>query len=173
MLRELTPPTHRGTRPAGRRYSSLSGHRATRTGRIIEYQWAFGDGSWAFGPAPQHTYEDPGTYNATLTVTDEHGATGTTSATIEVANQPPDAAFAYPLTTPELGQSVQFDASESSDPDGEIVRYEWVFGDGTTTRPIPTVSHAYDEPGTYTVALRVTDDSGDTAVIRKSITVDD
>lgn len=143
-------------------------------GRIVEYEWDFDDGSQAFGRTPRHAYEQPGTYDVTLTVTDEHGAVDTANTTIEIANRPPDAAFAYPLAVLEPGQSVQFDASESGDPDGEIVRYEWAFGDGTTaTRSMPTVSHAYDEPGTYTVALRITDDSGDTAIVRKSITIDD
>jgi PKD repeat protein len=142
-------------------------------GRIVEYQWAFGDGSRKFGPRPQHVYNRSGTYNATLTVTDEHGATGTTTATVEIANRPPQAAFEYPLTVPRPGEAIMFDASNSVDPDGEIVRYEWDFGDGSedVTTGLPTTSHAYEEPGTYVVSLRVTDDDGATDVIRKTVTV--
>lgn len=53
------------------------------------------------------------------------------------------------------------------------MRYEWDFGDGSedATTTIPTVSHAYNESGTYIVSLRVTDDDGDTDVIQKSVTV--
>jgi len=144
-------------------------------GRIVEYEWAFGDGSRGFGPRPQHVYNASGSYNTTLTVTDEHGATDTTTAVVEVANRPPEAAFDYPLTAPEPGQALTFDASASSDPDGEIVQYEWDFGDGSedATTEISTVSHSYDEPGTYIVSLRVTDDDGDTDVIQKSVTVDE
>ena len=142
-------------------------------GEIVEYQWAFGDGSRAFGPRPDHVYNRSGTYNATLTVTDEHGGRDTTTATVEIANRPPRAAFKYPLTAPEPGEAIIFDASGSSDPDGEIVRYEWDFGDGSedVTTTIPTVSHAYNESGTYIISLRVTDDDGDTDVIQKSVTV--
>jgi len=142
-------------------------------GRIVEYEWAFGDGSRTFGPRPQHVYEQSGTYNATLTVTDEHGATATTTATVEIANRPPEAAFQYPLTVPQPGETIMFDASNAVDPDGEIVRYEWDFNGGTegVTTELPTVSHAFDEPGTYVVSLRVTDDDGATDVIRKTVTV--
>jgi PKD repeat protein len=142
-------------------------------GRIVKYEWAFGDGSRTFGPRPQHVYEQSGTYNATLTVTDEHGATATTTATVEIANRPPEAAFQYPLTVPQPGEAIMFDASNAVDPDGEIVRYEWDFDSGTeeVTTELPTVSHAFDEPGTYVVSLRVTDDDGATDVIRKTVTV--
>jgi PKD repeat protein len=142
-------------------------------GRVVEYEWAFGDGSRKFGPRPQHVYNRSGTYNATLTVTDEHGATATTTATVEIVNRPPEAAFQYPLTVPQPGESIMLDASNSVDPDGEIVRYEWDFGDGSedVRTQLPTVSYAFDEPGTYVVSLRVTDDDGDTDLIQKTITV--
>jgi YVTN family beta-propeller protein len=49
-----------------------------------------------------------------------------------------------------------FDASHSTDPDREIVRYEWDFGDGTRTATAsPTVSHVYASPGDHRVTLRV------------------
>ncbi len=53
----------------------------------------------------------------------------------------------------------EFDGSGSYDPDGTIVMYEWSFGDGNTGIG-ETVSHHYDEVGTYTATLTVTDDFG-------------
>lgn len=66
---------------------------------------------------------------------------------------------------------VTFDASESSDPDGHIVLYEWDFGDGSGKNYGMIVTHAFANEGTYTVRLRVTDDDGASASIEKEVKV--
>jgi PKD repeat protein len=65
---------------------------------------------------------------------------------------------------------VKLDATGSSDPDGRVVKYAWTFGDGTTTasaRP----SHTYRRPGSFTLRLTVTDDSGATGTASRTIRV--
>ena len=52
-----------------------------------------------------------------------------------------------------------FDGSGSTDRDGNLVTYDWEFGDGQRDSGIE-IDHAYAEPGNYRVKLRVTDDSG-------------
>lgn len=74
-------------------------------------------------------------------------------------NRPPNADI---TVNRQSSTGFEFDASGSADPDGNIVKYQWEFGDGTTTtgKMVPKV---YDSPGTtYTVTLTVTDESGDT-----------
>ena len=53
-------------------------------GSIATYGWSFGDGTTASGATATHTYATAGTYVATLTVTDNVGATGSADKTIAV-----------------------------------------------------------------------------------------
>ena len=65
---------------------------------------------------------------------------------------------------------VLFNGSSSYDPDGEIVSYDWDFGDGTTGTGEITYNK-YCEVGTYFVTLTVTDDDGLTGNITKCVDV--
>jgi hypothetical protein len=58
-----------------------------------------------------------------------------------VENEPPVAAFGFSVD----GDTVSVDASESDDSDGEIVSYQWTWGDGTTGTGM-TATHTYVEP---------------------------
>jgi len=84
---------------------------------------------------------------------------GKGTALVEIAkrNRPPTANFTYWPEVPFPGKEVQF--QDTSTDDGTITAWSWDFGDGaTSTDQHPT--HAYAEPGTYTVTLTVTDDGG-------------
>jgi YVTN family beta-propeller protein len=85
---------------------------------------------------------------------------GDTPADIAVAPaQPPIASFSNPRFRPKVRNF--FEGSISTDPDGQFDRYDWSFGDGLdalNTGPAP--SHVYSAPGTYSVALTVTDNEG-------------
>jgi hypothetical protein len=53
-------------------------------GTIVSYAWNYGDGTVASGASVSKTYAAAGTYTVTLTVTDNGGATGTTSRAVIV-----------------------------------------------------------------------------------------
>ena len=128
-------------------------------GTVASYAWDFGDDETGTGAEVEHTYATPGTYEVTLTVTDNDGATDTETKQV-VANPPnqkPEADFA--VTQDELELSV--DASDSADADGTIASYAWDFGDGTSGTG-ETAEHTYLGAGTYEVELTVTDDDGAT-----------
>lgn len=84
-------------------------------------------------------------------------------------NQPPQAIIG---ATPKDGITplvVNFVGSNSYDPDGEVISYNWEFGDNTGTDQInPT--HTYTQEGTYTVFLTVTDNKGATSKVSVLIT---
>lgn len=82
-------------------------------------------------------------------------------------NQAPNAA----MTTNCPSLSCTFNGTDSSDPDGNIASYAWVFGDGTTGTG-PTPHHIYAESGTYRVKLTVTDNRGATNAVVRDITVE-
>lgn len=71
---------------------------------------------------------------------------------------------------PDRGESVEFDATDSRAPRGEILAYIWDFGDGDTEVG-STVSHPFPEERVYTVSLRVIDSFGreDTARVKVGV----
>ena len=141
---------------------------ADSDGTIASYAWSFGDTGTATGATATHTYAAKGSFDVTLTVTDDDGATDSVMQTVTVApaNVAPAASFTIACTN----LACSLDGSGSSDGDGTVASYAWDFGDGhtaTTAKP----AHTYASAGTYTVALTVTDDKGATGTLSKVVTV--
>jgi PKD repeat protein len=138
-------------------------------GSIAGYAWNYGDGATGTGATSAHTYAAAGTFTASLTVTDNQGATSTithpVTVTAPAANNPPVAAF----TSTVASLTASFDGTTSTDPDGTVASYAWSFGDGQTGTG-STVSHSYATAGTFTVSLTVTDNQGATATVSHPVT---
>ena len=136
---------------------------------IVHYTFTFGDGTPVIQmntPTISHLYAVPGTYVATLRVTDVEGNVSTTTSIQIVVNQN-NAPTAVLRATPTSGLSplnVSFNAADSLDPDvgDRIVDYTFTFGDGSPVvqTPTPTISHVYGAPGSYNATLRVRDTNG-------------
>jgi PKD repeat protein/ABC-type branched-subunit amino acid transport system substrate-binding protein len=131
-------------------------------GTIIGYRWDFGDGSEPnYGENPRHTYSQIGNYYVTLQVTDTDGASATATSLCTIfdpSNRAPTTDANGPYTG-FAGYPVPFKSTGSDDPDGKITTYEWTFGDGSISDSI-NPRHTYQNNGTYTVTLRVTDNKG-------------
>jgi len=54
-------------------------------GTIVKYSWNFGDNTTGMGKIVNHTYSSAGTMTVTLAVTDDDGATSSTSSIIKVS----------------------------------------------------------------------------------------
>jgi PKD repeat protein len=85
-----------------------------------------------------------------------------------LGTEPPVASF---VVTP-TALSISVDATLSNDPDGTIVSYDWVFGDGATATGV-TASHTYATWGTWMVILTVTDNDAMTGSMSVPVTVSD
>lgn len=132
---------------------------ADPAGPITDYLWDFGDGSpVASGAQLSHTFRRAGEFLVTLVVVGPSG-TGRATILIRALNNPPKASFTVWPKDPFTDESVTFDASASSDPDGDSLSYRWDFGDGATAEG-KIVQHAYKKAGEYVVVLTVSDPAG-------------
>ncbi|MHB9285499.1 PHB depolymerase family esterase [Halobacteriales archaeon Cl-PHB] len=132
-------------------------------GSITSYEWDFGDGATATGSTASHSYSSTGTYTVTVTVSDDGGLSDTASTKLQVCDGdcPPIAEISASSTDVTTEDTVDFDASGSSDVDGSISTYEWDFtSDGTVDATGSTASHTYASTGTHTATVTVTDNAG-------------
>ena len=133
----------------------------------INLTWDFGDGSSElldkYPNHATHKYSEVKDYGylVSLTANSELGWSDSVSHLITISEKTdyhPIAKFTFSTD----GTTVYFNASESYDIDGKIVKYIWDFGDGTNdSSSNHTINHTYSEKGrVYTVKLIVIDDDG-------------
>jgi len=84
-------------------------------------------------------------------------------------NQAPSVSFSVGEEEPRAGTSVSFTAN-ASDPDGSIESYSWEFGDGSSGSG-SSVNHTFDESGSFSVLLTVTDDDGASSDATRAVDV--
>jgi len=125
--------------------------------KILGYEWDFGDGKTSplTGAQVQHEYNEVGVFPVTLTVHTEK-ETAKTTKNIFCRETAVRACFTATKLTGSSPLKTTFTPECST---GTIVSWKWDFGDGTqSSEQIPT--HLFTTPGTYSVSLRVTDNSG-------------
>jgi len=149
---------------------------STSGGEITSWEWDFdNDGTIdSTSQNPYHTYTSSGEYTISLTVTaltvnESDTETKDSYVVVTPVDQPQVADSGGPYTG-EVGARIRFDGSGSYDPDGELVLYEWDLGDGTTKEG-DKCYHIYQESGTYTVTLTVTDAVGNIDTDQTTVTV--
>jgi PKD repeat protein len=136
---------------------------------IVSYEWSFGDGTSASGQTVTHQYDDFGTNTVILTVTDSFGNEDTFSQEVRISGEP-QADFTIEPESPTVSEAVRFNATISSDPDGDIESYEWAFGDGSTATG-DVVEHEFTSSAVYNVSVRVTDSVGNIDITTKTLNV--
>lgn len=145
------------------------------------YSWDMGDGGQAIGNSPIYRYTEPGTYTATVTVSDGL-AENTDQTQLQVAaapvppnqdpanNQAPTVNITAINSTGSLGDNFRF-TSEVADRDSDPLTYVWDMGDDIRYFT-PQASHFYRTPGNYSVSLTVSDGMTETTATT-NVTVED
>ena len=141
-------------------------------GAVTNYTWDFGDNVVASDRVVSHAFAEGGTHTISLVVTDTNGATATEESVVTL-NRPPISSFVASCSALQC----TFDGRASSDDDGTLVNYLWVFGDGSAAEfggggdSGRMVTHVYPAAGTHRVALTIRDDSSATASYSVNVTV--
>ncbi len=129
---------------------------STSIGSIATWQWDFHDnGNSSVKQNPDNTFVFPGTYNTTLTVTDEYGCEGTVTINDILTIHGPQAAPFYVQSTDKCGQVVTFDLGPNSD----IATVDWTLGNGEHVYDSSTFTYSYVEPGDYNPSVTIKDAS--------------
>lgn len=128
------------------------------------WEWDFGDGSPVSNVQnPVHVFPALGTYTVQLIVTNG-GCADTTSLVVNTVSESPD--FNATVTVDCKIGYTDFTATNINT--ANITSYLWDFGDASsTTVPNPFIGHFYNNSGTYTVSLTVTDINGCTNTVVK------
>src|SRR3989339_1273019 len=135
------------------------------SGSNLAYEWDFGDGTSITEGASKETkiFTKGGNYRVSLTVDDTSGTNNCSKNTIEKivhVNEPPVAnagdEIILKCISADGDMLINFDASNSSDINNDLLTYHWDFGDGETAEGMK-VSHQYKELKNYDVKLIVKD----------------
>lgn len=139
----------------------------------LSYIWDFGDQSSGTGQTVTHRFEQQGTYTVTLTVNDGNSHSDSSQVQIHVQDQVNDDPVVDFTATPTAGDApllVQFDASDSHDPDDDPLTFFWQFGDGESATTA-AVNHTFQQAGEYTTLVEISDNRGGAAIDSVIITV--
>lgn len=137
---------------------TFKGSSSTDDHSISSYVWNLKDGSTASNADFKHTYDEPGVYQAELTVKDENGLSDKETVTITVTEPTNTAPVAKTSANTTIGVApllVQFTGNNSTDDKG-VTGYAWNFKDGSTASTA-NPSHSFENAGTYVVELTVSD----------------
>lgn len=185
------PPTAN----AGTSYTDDEGSAITFSGtatdpgnETLTYEWDFTYSGGTFNvddsgsglTTPAHTYTGDGNFTVALRVRDDDSVSNIATASVTVTDVLPTANAGGPYTG-NLGGPVTF-AGSATDPGGEALTYEWDFQyDGSTFDTVGSTtgegvsltgpSYTYSGGGSYTVALRVSDDDGTSAIVTAGVTI--
>ncbi|MBI2138080.1 tandem-95 repeat protein [Candidatus Woesearchaeota archaeon] len=138
---------------------------------IANFTFDFGDGNISSSASPliTHAYYNNGSFNVTVTISDEAGLANGTQRELTVSDGSPTANFTISNNTPVEDAQVNFTGT-SATPSDAIVLFNWDFGDGSSSS-LQNSSHIFSANGTFTVTFTITDSDGSTDSETRQINV--
>lgn len=147
-------------------------HSYDRDGSIVSWHWDFGDLTFGDGEIMTHIYVAAETYDVSLTVTDDDGATDTyeTVATIAIGNEPPTAPVVNGSRIGTKNTDYLYTAV-STDPENDTMRYVFDWDDGanktetnlTESETSVNATHTWTAAGVYRVNIYAQDEHNKTS----------
>ncbi|MEO8435564.1 MAG: PKD domain-containing protein [Pyrinomonadaceae bacterium] len=140
-------------------------------GRIVSWNWNFGDGTTSSERNPFHTFSAPGDYTVSLTVTDEAGLSSTRQAQYHVAPTLKADLACSPVISHEGGELVRFTDTTSLLVAATAFRH-YDFADGSAVSQSGDTSfHTFQDNGNFSVRLRIGDPLGIQYAVTRDVTV--
>jgi PKD repeat protein len=135
-------------------------------GDVLKYEWTFPDGKKLLTDSVNYRFPNAGQFEVFLRVSDDIALTEAT-ITVNVKNDNNEVQTALnktpkaeirgliPGNTGNTETQFQF-FGQGTDPDEQILKYTWDFGDGTQSQ-VKNAAHVFEEPGNYQVKFTVSD----------------
>ncbi|HSU27936.1 MAG TPA: PKD domain-containing protein [Chitinophagaceae bacterium] len=160
------------------RFITFTDASSANAGNLVTWTWNYGDGSNAVLNNPAaftHVYTSAGTYNATLVVETNKGCISTLLSKPITIYPIPEAGYISPEVC--LTDPIAPFTDTSHVAGGNIIAWDWNFGDPNASGPNPNAStlqnpgHRYSVVGAYTARLIITTDQGCKDTISQTFTV--
>lgn len=130
--------------------TSFTNTSSINQGAITSSQWNFGNGATSNQNNPVYTYTAAGSYSVMLVATSNKGCT---DSVIKIVDVYPVPSVSFTANNVCLGNAINF-VSNASVSNGNIVTYQWNFGNGQTSNQQNPV-YQYSSVGNYNVSLSV------------------
>ncbi len=154
----------------------MSADAVDATDEVLTFVWDYGDGTsdtfvlaqGAFSSSTSHAYADEGTYNITITVTDDDGGFDIFNLSVITVSNLDPVVSSFTVPSGNEGDALSF-AVVATDAPGDPLTYQWDFGDGTTATG-DTATHIFTDNGNFNVTMTIQDDGegGETVVSQVS-----
>jgi beta propeller repeat protein len=130
-----------------------------------QWRWNFGDGTIDTTQNPVHTYGSNGIYQVRLTAGTPYCRNTTPDSMVQtISVGVPSVLFSANVTEGLAPLPVSFISTATNSP----TAWAWAFGDGGTSSVQNPSSHTYNNPGTYSVSLNVTNAVGSNNVTKQA-----